>query len=512
MARAGAAPPPVPRLRGGAAVLAALLLVAAWGGARHSPTGPPPAPATTGASEAGNVQAPGGEDGLSEGGSELVDVDAGFRLVSASVVSADLDDDEEEFVRFDFAGPVEAVVDGTRLRLQGLDPRDVLAAVAGYRDETAPASLLVAFPPGTDVASFRLAVALAGAVENVRGAGSAPGAVPLAGVPDHGGGGRTVGPELVEVRIRPSLDRADFVFDAALDERTAPSPKRFGYHDAAGRVHRGAAVVSVEDRVAVVHFDGRRGDQVEEARRWFVLPGAVRDRTGHPGRLDAVGGPTSAPDLLAVLDAPGATQWDLVFDAPVTGPVGARIHAHTPAGNRYPAATFSRPAATVVRAAFPGVADFGHDVVVVTTGVGAVRATNGFATPATAGARPVGSAPHPGPTLGPDLGRVEVDDASGQVIFVFDEHVNDRQRPRPGDFRVITASGRQVPARHVVEVTGAAVIVTFDPAALRAARAVVAGAGAVTDFEGQPNPLASSSTGADPTPARRPAPVSRRAH
>lgn len=93
-----------------------------------------------------------------------------------------------------------------------------------------------------------------------------------------------------------------------------------------------------------------------------------------------------------------------------------------------------------------------------------------------------------GSTSGPELVEAHVDEAAGQIVFTFDERVDDDRFWDPGDFFVVTSSGALLAGRHFVETAGRHVVVTFDPSGVQGAVGVVVNDGAVADFQGNPSP------------------------
>jgi hypothetical protein len=89
---------------------------------------------------------------------------------------------------------------------------------------------------------------------------------------------------------------------------------------------------------------------------------------------------------------------------------------------------------------------------------------------------------------GPYLTSVSLDQAAGQVRFVFDKPVNDDLTYEAKNFMLMTPAGDLVHARSVVEVNGNTVLLNFDKNVVSAARGVSLAEGAVKDFQGDTSP------------------------
>lgn len=436
----------------------------------------------------------GGVEGVQDlGGVDNVTFD--LRLESASIDRIDLDDNDLEFVRYRFAGIVDEINDENGLQLRGLDSDEQVRAETAFRDEGDLNSVIAGFPADTDLPAYTLAVVQAEAVENINGEGNVPDTAALDGSTISLENGRTDGPDLVDVVAQPNLERVDFVFDENLEEEgseAAANANNLGYYALDGTIHNADEIVSVEDNVLTARFDEDQGDQVEEAVRWFILSDTVEDRSGNANVLGAIGGQTTAPDLIAVNEAVGDTQWDYVFDQDITDADLSKFLAYTADGTRYQAESMARPDSATVRAAFSQVQKFGQDIILAAVEPGAVKRDKGFDTQSTAGAAATsdsGELEESGSTTGPDLQSVDVDRNSGQATMHFDELVNDDKAWDPSNFFVVTDSGRLVPGAHYVETDDNRVIVTWDPTSMQAARGIVIEDGAVEDFQGNPNPM-----------------------
>jgi hypothetical protein len=413
-----------------------------------------------------------------------------LRLEQASIEQVDLDSDEREFVRFQFGTTIDRVVNQRAFMLIGLDPNDVVTSEVAFRDEEDLDSVLVGFPARTDVFSYTLASTAAGAVETVAQEGNIPDSIALQGSNIGTGDGRTTGPDLINVDIEPSLERAVYVFDEQLDERQTPSASSFGYYTLSGIDPRGSQIVSVEDNTVTVRFAEDRGDQIEDAVRLWVAAGAARDTAGNASPVGVVGDLTTAPDLQAIEDGPGQTQFDFVFDDQVTDANPSAFAVYTADGTRYSADSVTRPDGNRVRAAFPEIEEFGDEIVLASADREAVHADRGFDTPNTVGAVAIRTdGVGAGRTTGPDLTGVQLDPTTGQAELTFDEAIDDDEVYDVRDLLLITATGRMVTAEAIVESHDRTMIVTFRPNVAQAARGLTINTGGVRDFQDNGNPL-----------------------
>jgi hypothetical protein len=85
---------------------------------------------------------------------------------------------------------------------------------------------------------------------------------------------------------------------------------------------------------------------------------------------------------------------------------------------------------------------------------GAVKADDASRVASTLGSRPIGSSSANGMSAGPYLTSVSMDDAVGQVRFVFDKPLDDNAIYQPDNFMIMTPAGDLVRAASMVEVTG----------------------------------------------------------
>jgi hypothetical protein len=305
-------------------------------------------------------------------------------------------------------------------------------------------------------------------------------------------GGRINGPDLVNVRRQSNLERAEFIFDEHLDEDSRPDERDFGFFTRTGQVARADAIISIEDEVVTVFFDESDGDQVEEGALFFALDGAVQDRQGDSNPLNALGAETTLPDLTDIdrVDI-GSTQFDFTFDQPISSAEQERFFVYTSSGIRIDASEVARPDGSTVRVAFPEIEDFGDEIVLGAVLPGAVESDDASGSTNTVGAIAIDAEEIAGggATIGPDLESVDADEETGEVVFTFDEDIDDDQRYDEQDFMLVLPSGALATARSLVESDDDFVVAIFDETDLAGAVGVTLRTGAVQDFLGNPNPL-----------------------
>jgi hypothetical protein len=426
-----------------------------------------------------------GSNGLRENRNRIENVAADLTLESARIESLNLNDTDQEYAVYHFARVVHEIRDAGGFTLKGfnVDTRAVAADARLVQGD--PSSVLVGFPSGTDLSRYTLASVDTGAVEDEAGEANLPGSVPLQGSTVAGSQNQTDGPDLVSVRAINSLERVVYSYDEQIDERDGVVATWFGYYTADGLTVPATSLVTADDNSVTVAFDR----QTEDGVLFWAKAGAaknLRDIESSPG---SIGTATTAPDLVSVSNVIGRSQFDYTFDAPVTDVVLERFVVHAADGTAYQAKGFARPSAEVVRIAIPEIHKFSGSMALAAADEGAVKASDRSGVASTLGSRHIGStSAAEGLSAGPYLTSVSMDDAVGQVRFVFDKPVDDDLTYEARNFMIMTPAGDLVRAQSMVEVTGNTILVNFDKNIVRAARGVVVNDGAVQDFQGQKSP------------------------
>jgi hypothetical protein len=298
------------------------------------------------------------------------------------------------------------------------------------------------------------------------------------------GSNLTDGPDLISMRPIDSLERVEYRYDEQLDEGGGNAAD-FGYYTADGLLVSGQRIVTSEDNAIMVEFDR----QTEDGVLFFAKGGATKNTRGIGSAPGAIGTATTAPDLASVSNVIGKTQWDFTYDSPVTDIDLDKFVVYSADGTAYQAKGYSQPSAEVVRIAIPELHDFSANMVWAAAQDGAVKANDGSDVQSTLGARRIGnSTAASGPSAGPFLTSVSLDEAAGQVLFVFDKPVDDDLTYDAKNFMIMTATGDLIQASSMVEVAGNTVLMNYDKNIVQAARGVALNDEAVKDFQGQNSP------------------------
>jgi hypothetical protein len=429
-----------------------------------------------------------GQAGLDDvrGPARIENLAVDLRLQSVRIARLNFHDTDQEYAIYTFSRVVHDIRDATGFGLVGFDTDSKVSAREARLVHGDPTSVLVGFAPGTDLTRYSLATVAVRAVEDESGRGNLPASVTLAGSALGAEWGSTTdAPDLIGARPTPTLQRVEYTFDVQLDNTSAGDADRFGYFTADGMMVAATSVVTMVDHTVTARFDGRTEDGV----RFYALGDAVKDQAGKGSTVGAVGGPTTAPDLVSVAGPVGRSQFDFTFDQAVTHVDLSKLAVYAVDGTRYAPRSFVRPSAEAVRVSIPELQTFADTIVLGAAETGAVRAADGSDTANTTGTGRIGGfAPTAGTTAAPDLITVVPDLTTGQVRFGFDQPVDDDRAFDARDFFVVTPAGDLVPGRSYVETAGHEVEVTFDRNVVAAAVGAAVSDGAVQGFQGKKNP------------------------
>lgn len=443
---------------------------------------------------------PAASSSASEGGVSPADaIKLELQLASVRAAAVNLDDKREEFVEFCFGASVQKVTDQKGFRLAGLKPSNAVASSSAQLVETNDRCVLAAFPPNTDVGSYTIGVVGNLVVEDRSGEVNLQDSLPLVGGADTRGVGGTSAPELVTASVDRTLDQIRYVFDERqLDEASAQAAS-FGYYTKDGRAVSASSIESVDNDSVIVSFGKGGGQQVEEAVRFLVQQGAVKDSQGMSSTPGAFGSATSVPDLVtAKRSGTAGSQFDFRFDDAVQGEKADKFLLFTTDGGPLAASSVSRPSPEIVRATFSSAADFQGKIARAAVVGGAVVSLTAQGSDSTIGAASLSrSANGSGPTSGPDLTDVTLDATTGQVSFIFDSTLKEVGL-KASDFFLVSDSGTVTAARDIVDVTGSSdgvtgnqVVVLFDQDQAKAAVVASVNERAVADQSGEGNPAVS---------------------
>jgi hypothetical protein len=391
-----------------------------------------------------------------------VDVTDGPDLSFAEVV---LDDggtpdepaDDVSVVRYCFDEAVATVVvrgdaGGTenvasdRFVLEGYNSsvrlRSVRASIEADVEGVAATCVRAWFPAGVEVPRFTGAAVLNAAVADDDGQASLQASRPLAGNAFDLRAGDVTGPNLTSAQADLVANRVTYGFDdiVVTDALLSDLAVRFAFVDGDGYLHPGRFVAAADGdtETVTVEFD-LRADPVGNARRFVVLPAAVRNAAGEANVEQSTDGDVAGPELVAVTrlgpaGGPGPPRYDIGFNTEVSDADVARFVLYTEDGTGFPGESLTRPSPRLVRVSAPAVERFAGSVVL---GVAQPRAVlerlvdpdggelSGAANPM--GAKGIAGrlAPPGSVTDGPDLVAVELFPEVHAVDFVFDEVVRD---------------------------------------------------------------------------------------
>jgi hypothetical protein len=425
-----------------------------------------------------------GVRGAQENGNRIENVAADLTLESARIESVNLDDTDQEYAVYHFGRTVHEISDVQGFTLKGFNVDTKASAADARLVDGDPTSVLVGFAPGTDLSRYTLASVDTGAVEDEANEANLPGSVPLDGSTVAGSQNMTDGPDLTSVRAINSLDRVVYTYDEQIDEQAGGDAARFGYSTADGLNVPAESVVTADDNSITVAFDR----QTEDGVLFWAKSAAVKNLRGIESSPGSIGTSTSAPDLVSVSNVIGQSQYDYTFDAPVTNVDLEKFVVYAADGTAYAAKGFARPSAEVVRIAIPETHKFSANMALASADEGAVKTSDRSEVPSTLGSRHIGSASANGISAGPYLTSVSMDEAVGQVRFVFDKPVDDTVTYDAENFMIMTPAGDLVRAQSMVEVTGNTILMNFDKNIVHAARGVVVNDDAAQDFQGQKSP------------------------
>ena len=449
----------------------------------EEPATPVPGSGLEEGGDAATVPGP-GSNGPREDGDRIENVAADLTLESARIESLNLNDTDQEYAVYHFGRVVHEIRDAHGFTLKGFNVDTKATAADARLVQGDPTSVLVGFAPGTDLSRYTLGSVNTGAVEDEAGEANLPGSIPLQGSTVAGSDNLTDGPDLVSVRAIHSLDRVVYTYDEQIDERAADA-SRFGYSTADGKTVPAKSLVTADDNSVTVAFDR----QTEDGVLFWAKSGAAKNLRGISSSPGSIGTSTTAPDLVSVSSVIGKSQFDYTFDAPVTNVALEKFTVYSADGTAYPAKGFARPSAEVVRIAIPEIHDFSGNMALAAADEGAVKADDRSQMPSTLGSRHIGStSAASGLSAGPYLTSVSMDDAVGQVLFVFDKPVDDDRTYEARNFMIMTPAGDLVRAQSMVEVTGNTILMNFDQNIVHAARGVVVNDGAVQDFQTRKSP------------------------
>lgn len=421
-------------------------------------------------------------------------------LRSVEVRSVDLNDDEREFVNFCFDENLqEASLTAAAFGLQGYNSEIVVVAETADLSTNNQRCVQAGFTADTDVRQFTIGFVENGAAADVQRNENVQSSEELRGSNVTRERGRTSAPDLVDTQTNETQNRVGFLFDEQLEEATtipggpaAFDPAQFGFYQANGDESRGTSVVSVESKKVTIQF--AETDQVNEAVRFFTDEAAVADQTGEVSPVGSEGGNTADPDLIAA-ERVSRTEVEFSFSEGVQDVDPASFLVYAEDATAFAGTSFSKVGSKQVRVSFRQIRDFSKQTVGVAALRGAVTSQDVGNEPNTVGYEAIGKAKSvPGKTDGPDLARAVYRSGPEQVVFIFDEKVNDDSDSLGESFFIIDRSGNLTPGLEVINVDGKRVVINFG-SDVSTAKGASVDAGAVEDFQTAPTGSNDSGSG-----------------
>jgi hypothetical protein len=506
------------------ALLAAAIFLAS-GGPQHSaqadtvkatatPTATPSTSDNSTDNSSDNSEGDIGSNGSDTGGTvldgvgETQNVDPGNRLDSAKVIRQNVNDGQEEYARYCFTDQIQSLntSKADEFAVMGPDSSTGVSATDVRLDENRDDCVIAGFQAGTDLKGYTVAAVLGGVVKNRDGQRNVADTISLSNGRGMSSDDRTAGPDLVKVRISKNLNEVQYTFDEVLDKGSA-NASNFGFYSKAGGHHTGSSVVSTFNKTVTVKFDSN--DQVDTGQRWFVTSGGVQDTDGIDDVLGTTSGKTDAPDLTSVTRDASDTEYDYKFDENVGNLDASDFLLYTNDGTEIQADSISTDG-DVVHATFSqDIEDYPNEIT-----IGAVNpsdasdSSNSDTSDSSDGTMPTIGAvdlsstniTRRGRTTGPDLTGVSKNADDQRITLTFDEKLDDSSdNTDASGIYLATSDNRLVQADSILSIKGHKVYVKANKTDIKALKGIVLEAGAVTDKQGNTNPLSADVWGSGDT-------------
>jgi hypothetical protein len=445
-----------------------------------------------------------GSNGSDAGGSvldgvgETQNVDPGNRLDSAKVVSQNINDGQEEYARYCFTDDIQTLntSKADEFAMMGPDSGTGVEATDVKLDENRDKCVLAGYAAGTDLKGYTVAAVLGGVVKNRDGQRNVADTISLDNGRSTSSDDRTAGPDLVKVRISKNLNEAQFTFDEDLDKGSA-NAANFGFYSKAGGHHTGSSIVSTYNKTVTVKFDSN--DQVDTGQRWFAAGAAVQDTDGIDNVLGTTSGTTSAPDLTSVSRDASDTEYDYKFDENVGDLQASDFELYTNDGTEIQADSISVDGDEVHATFSQDIEDYPNEIVIAAvdpssasnSGDDTTSDTSNGTVP-TVGAADLSSTntTRRGRTTGPDLIGVSKNADDQQITLTFDEKLDDdTSNTDASGIYLATSDNRLLQADSILSIKGHKVYVKANKTDIKALKGILIESGAVTDKQGNTNPL-----------------------
>lgn len=306
------------------------------------------------------------------------------------------------------------------------DPSDAKCMVLGFTGQA-------------DIRTYSRAVGLNGAVTGSNGRLSISGAVALTGSIITSPSGLILRPQLASTAVTPGTGStptsATFTFTTNLSQTVNASRLGFYTNVPGDTAFHAGTSGTVLGKTVVVGFapadQALLTSSTSPPSRWAAQAGAVSDPSLVPNPVGVVGGSTQRPDLAPSGGRLSTTTYAFDFSVPVNVVNPAGLHVYDAGGIRWDAVPGSLAMSSDNRRATVTVTPVNGDpsaepaeITLQTVDAGAVVAvSNGV--PGSDGAQPIIElADHPFLTTGPDPLAYSIDKPSGVVAVIFDEPIN----------------------------------------------------------------------------------------
>jgi hypothetical protein len=419
-----------------------------------------------------------------------------------------VNDGEEEYARYCFKDDIQSLntSKADEFAVVGPDPGSGKTAQDVRLDENRDHCVIAGFDSGTDMKSYTTAQVLGGVVKNRDGQRNVADSVSLDNAHTNSSSdNRTAGPDLVKIRVSKDLNRVEYYFDEDLQHGSA-NASDFGFYSKAGGYHTGSSIVSTFNRHVTVKFDSN--DQVDTGQRWFATTGAVQDTNSIENVLGDVGASTDAPDLTSVSRDASDTEYTYHFDENVGNVNASDFLLYTNDGTEIQAEDVNTDGDEVHATFNQDIHDYPKDIVVAAVNPSDASSDNTTSettdgTTPTVGAVNIGSSniTRSGRTTGPDLTGVSKNADDQRITLTFDEKLDDGDNSNvdASGIYLATSDNRLLQADKILSIDGHKVYVQANKTDIKALKGIVLEAGAVTDKQGNDNPLTTDVWGSGDT-------------
>lgn len=424
-------------------------------------------------------------------------------LRSAEIVQFDPSTSAREQVEFCYDEVISSTRD-IRFDLQGFDSDNQLQRPLNSAVSSSdPSCALAEYPGGTFLPAYSIGVSEFDAATGSGGTGdeNLMDSVPLLNNPLKNFEGKTAAPDLIDVKTNTTLNHATYIFDDQIDDDDCAGGtagdldvELLGFYDSSGtktNVDDPTDCVSQDVNKVTVDF-GPTGESVADAVRFFAEYDAVEDTDdensavgpveANPEGVVSASGATSRPDLIDVRQGPSKSQYDFEFDEALDSTTldesGFFVYADCAveedlaskaSDDCVPGQSSAKllPGGKVVRVDFFVPAFFGEfpteSITLATVEPDAAESATDPGEEVSIGAIAIQQTNQgPGFTDGPDLIDAEFRDGPDEVLFIFDEPLDECPGcVDPDHAAVIDSSGGTTSGISALDVDGNEALIDF---------------------------------------------------